>query len=86
MQVSVGLRRETGVYRHPFVLPAGGDVLLDQGMNEVPGFRRFFSGRLLRLLSHLLTPLTILNTMQDAAFIGISGHYYIPFGGKMQPK
>ena len=43
MQVSVGLRRETGVYRHPFVLPAGGDVLLDQGMNEVPGFRRFFS-------------------------------------------
>ena len=51
VQIAVRLRGETGVDGHALVLSAGGDVLLNESMDEVPALRRFsLCG--LDLLSH----------------------------------
>ena len=39
VQVAVGLRRETGVDGHTFVLTAGGNVLVDKGVDKIAVFR-----------------------------------------------
>ena len=40
MQIAVGLRRKTGVDGHALKLSAGGDVLLDKSVDEVPALRQ----------------------------------------------
>ena len=39
VQVAVGLRREPGVYGHTLVLTAGGNVLVDKGVDKIAVFR-----------------------------------------------
>ncbi|MPN21571.1 hypothetical protein SDC9_168951 [bioreactor metagenome] len=40
MQISVGLGGKAGVNRHPGVLSARGDVLLDKRLDEIAALRR----------------------------------------------
>ena len=58
VQVAVGLRRETGVDGHALELSAGGDVLFNESVDEIPALRRLLP-RGFDLLCHALSVLPV---------------------------
>ena len=55
MQVAVRLRRETGMDGHALELSAGGDILFNKSMDEVPALSRSLL-RIFDLFCHWLCP------------------------------
>jgi len=76
VQVTVGLRREPGVNRHPLKLAARGNIFLNKGMDEVSIF-----GTLLQNPAFLCHPLSFLPMVCFAIDI-----YYTKSVEKLQGK